>query len=204
MNPFREKTPSRRLDRDECEHYSSYKDTLQEDFNKRCGYCDDSDGFRIRNYTIDHFVPRNPKDFTHDIKPNYYYNLVYACWYCNSNKSNKWITKDPNIHNNGEIGFVEPTSEDYTNLFKRDKEGQIICNGVNSNLAHFIIIELNLWHPVHSITWRLEKFDKIQKTLSEQIEKSKGAILETELESIRSGINDILVGLFQSLFNENE
>ncbi len=204
MNPFREKTPSRRPDRAECEHYSSYKDTLREDFNKRCGYCDDSDGFRIRSYTIDHFVPRNPKDFTHDIKPNYYYNLVWACSFCNLAKSNKWFTKDGSIHNDREIGFIEPTSEEYTNLFKRNKDGQIICNGVNQILAEHIIFELKLWYPLHRTTWRLEKLFFLEEIISDKIQNVADQNLVNEFKELHYEILIFLKNSFRELFAENE
>jgi uncharacterized protein (TIGR02646 family) len=171
MHPFRKVTPKRRPDRAKCEHYTSYRDTLREDFNKRCGYCDDADFFRIRSFTIDHFVPRNPKDFTHDIEPNYYYNLVYACYFCNSAKSNKWLTTDATESHNGAQGFIDPTTDEYTNFFRRDKNGRIQSNGVNDILAQFIIDELNFWLPIHQITWKLERLAILADAIQEQIKQ---------------------------------
>ena len=78
MPVFRELTPNRRPDRKECKHYRSYRKTLREDFNNRCGYCDDSDRLRIRSFTIDHFVPQNPKDFRQMITTIWYIHATTA------------------------------------------------------------------------------------------------------------------------------
>lgn len=204
MYPFREKTPKRREKVKERENYSSHKNDLKEDFNNRCGYCDDTDFFRTRSFAIDHFVPKTPKDFTHDIQPNYYYNLVYACNFCNGAKSNKWITKDASIYNDGEQGFVEPTTEEYTNLFKRDKDGTIICNSVNIHLSQYIIEELKLWYPVHRITWNLEKLNRLEKSVSLQVQQLENSPLKTELELMQNEIRVGLVDLFRSLFAIHE
>lgn len=204
MHPFRKKTPKRRENVTERENYDSHRKDLREDFGGRCGYCDDSDIFRIRSFAIDHFVPKTPIDFTHDIKPNYYYNLVYSCSFCNRAKSNKWITKDASIHNDGRQGFIEPTSEEYTNLFKRDKDGTIECNGINTYLSKYITEELKLWYPVHRITWKLEKLDQLEKGVSFEIQQLETSPLKRELEAMQNEIRGILVNLFRNLFAENE
>lgn len=172
-HPFRSTpTPKHQKDRRECEHYSSYLKTLKKDFNKRCGYCNDIDLYKIRSFNIDHFVPRNPKDFTHSIKPNYYYNLIYACNYCNSAKSNKFPTKDPDKHNDGKIGFIKPTDDEYSDLFYRDKDGTIYP--INENLlSEYIIRELNLKNPIHSLMWRLEKLVILTEQILQKVEETK-------------------------------
>jgi HNH endonuclease len=204
MNPFRNKTPQRRANRTPCEHYRSYRETLREDFNKRCGYCDDSDHFSIRSFAIDHFVPQNPKGFTHNIEPNYYYNLVWACSYCNLAKSNEWFTNVAEIHNDGNKGFLEPTNEEYTNLFKRDKDGKIICNDINPSLAEDIIDKVKLWYPVHNITWRLEKLDFLEKLVSYKILQLENSPFRDELTATQNEIRGILIDLYRCLFAENE
>ncbi len=204
MYPFREKTPKRRDNPAKREKYSSHKNDLREDFNRRCGYCDDTDFRRIRSFAIDHFVPKTPKDFTHDVKPNFYYNLVYACFFCNGAKSNKWITKDASIHNDGKQGFIEPTSEDYTNLLKRDKDGSIICNGVNADLSQYIIEELKLWYPVHRITWRIEKVNNLKIKVASAINEVVDEIKRKELKELHYEILVELDSLIENLFAENE
>lgn len=204
MYPFRNKTPKRRDNAANRKNYESHRKDLRTDFNNRCGYCDDSDIFRIRSFTIDHFVPKSPKDFTHDIEPSFYYNLVYACSFCNGAKTNKWMTKDASIHNNGNQGFIEPTNADYTNLFKRDKDGTITCNGVNANLSEYIIEELKLWYPVHRITWKIEKLNFLEERVAHEIQLLENSTRKTELEVMQNEIRGILIGLFRGLFVENE
>jgi hypothetical protein len=200
MYVFRLKEPLRRANRKECELYSSYRKTLEEDFNKRCGYCDDSNEYRMRNFAIDHFVPQNPVDFVNDIAPNYYYNLVYSCNFCNSSKSNKWPTRDCKVYNDGKSGFIEPTTVDYTNLFKRNSLGEIICNGNNPDIAKYVIRELNLWYPVHHITWKLERVKKLGDEVKAKILNVIDADIRKELESTHYEILQEIEGLYQNLF----
>lgn len=199
MLPLRNKIPQHRKDRDECEHYSSYLKTLKEDFNRRCGYCDDTNSYKIRSFAIDHFVPRNPKDFVHTIKPNLYYNLVYACNYCNSSKSNKWPSKDPAIPNDGNIGFVNPTETVYDGLFQRDKEGSIIPTN-NSALAIYIIEELNLKNPIHSLMWRFEKILVLEQQVSLKLKATPNQELKDQHYLLMSEVIEIV----RNIFSDNE
>ena len=204
MYPFRNKTPKRRENAANRKNYESHRKDLRADFNNRCGYCDDSDIFRIRSFTIDHFVPKSPKDFTHDIEPDFYYNLVYACSFCNGAKANKWITNDASVHNDGKQGFIEPTNDDYTNLFKRDKDGTINCNGINVNLSEYIIRELKLWYPVHRITWKIERLNHLEGRVALEIQALENSVRKTELEVMQNEIKNELTDLFRNLFAENE
>ncbi len=200
MYVFRLKEPIRRADRRECKIYTSYAKTLREDFNNRCGYCDDSGELGLRNFAIDHFVPQNPIDFVNDIAPNYYYNLVYSCNFCNSSKSNKWPTKDSKIFNDGNVGFIEPTTVDYTNLFKRSALGEIICNGQKPSIADYIIRELKLWYPVHHITWRLERVKKLGEEVKAKILNVTDDDIKKELEATHYEILKEIDDLYQNLF----
>ncbi|GLU52326.1 HNH endonuclease [Dyadobacter frigoris] len=181
MSNFRNLTPKRRDKRAECKKYSSYLRTLRVDFNKRCGYCDDNDYYRIRSFTIDHFIPQNPQGFIHNIKDNNYYNLVYSCRYCNSAKTNKWPTKDPSIHNDGYLGFVDPCSNDYNLLFFRTQNGQIKARDQNNALAKYIIQELNLWLPIHERMWKLEKLKIIHEEIKYKLLNIKDENLKKTL-----------------------
>jgi hypothetical protein len=204
MYSFRDVTPKRRENRDECELYTSYRKTLREDFLYRCGYCNDSDKFRIRSFTIDHFVPQNPKGFTHSIQPNYYYNLVYSCRYCNSSKTNKWPSLDSTIHNDGSIGFVEPTHSDYTNMYKRDGDGKIIPNDANNLLAKHIIDELNLWLPIHQLMWKLERIVKLELETKEKLEQIQDEDLKKGMQEIHYSILKELQNIQENIFAENK
>ena len=200
---FRNSTPIRRPNRIVCKHYSSYLVTLRADFNQRCGYCDDLDRLRIRSFTIDHFVPQNPDSFTHSISPNYYYNLVYACRYCNGAKTNKWPTKDGTIHNDGKIGFIDPVNDTYTKLFKRSKLGKIIPSK-KSELAEYIIEELNLWLPIHERMWKLERLKQLNNQIKSRLSSFMDQELKNELKALHYQVLVELDAIQESIFVENE
>lgn len=202
MYPFRELTPQRRKDRAVCVSYRSYKDTLKEDFNDRCGYCDDTDGFRFRDFAIDHFVPRNPVDFEHDIPENEYTNLVYSCDFCNSAKSNKWYTVDANIHHENNVGFLDPTSDEYTQVFRRDSEGRIVGNGVNDALAEHIINELDLFLALHRIVWKLERLNVYRAQIETELANSDDQNLNDSLKRRLTEVMQEFGALSLNLFVE--
>lgn len=204
MYPFREKTPTRRPGRTVCKHYTSYIETLREDFNERCGYCDDSDRLRIRSYTIDHFVPRNPKDFSHNIESNFYYNLVYSCRYCNSAKTNKWPTKDAKIHHNDKEGFIDPIEIDYTGLFKRCIDGHIIPAEEENILANHILSELKLWLPIHERMWKLEKIINLNRQIRIRLNNMENGEIKDQLEKLHYEVYKMMDEIMESIFVENE
>lgn len=203
INLFRIETPTRREDRAVCEHYSSYRKTLREDFNYRCGYCDDHDSYRIRSYTIDHFVPQNPSNFKCTIAPNFYYNLVYACRYCNEAKTNKWPTNDEKTPHNGKEGFIDPVNQEYTDLYKRNSEGRIEPANADDDLAKYIIEELKLWKPVHERMWKLEKVDAQISKMEERIKAVIDTDLRKELEAIRNELSNTWREIQKGIFTEN-
>lgn len=200
---FRDTTPIRRSGRKECKHYYSYLDTLRTDFNQRCGYCDDLDSLRIRSFTIDHFVPQKPKGFKHDIEPNYYDNLVYACRYCNGAKINKWPTKDANKSTDGKIGFIDPVDEEYTKLYKRSISGKIVPSN-DSELAKHIMKELKLWLPIHERMWKLEKVKELNTKIVEKLKIVADAALKKELEQLHYEVLKVWYQIQESVFIENE
>lgn len=203
MNKFRDHTPVRRSSREECKNWQSYRSDLKDDFKCRCWYCNDSELIRIRNYAIDHFVPRNPKKippFINPIPETNYYNLVYSCSFCNLAKSNKWPTGDWLIHNDWTVWFIDPTKEEYTNLFKRNKKWIIECNELNPNLAKYIIDELKLWYPIHSLNWRFEKIIKLEEKVSKLLEKQENE----DLKRIHYDILQAFKTLAIWIFKENE
>jgi len=123
MPPFRQHNPVRTCDRLYA-RYTSYKLHLRNDFNKRCGYCNDLDSFcgGTRGFHIDHFCPQDK--FSH-LETNYG-NLVYACPYCNGAKSNDWpaSSETPSIVDGK--GYVDPCDVDFTNHFERFPNGRIM------------------------------------------------------------------------------
>lgn len=189
MIPFRELTPKHRPKIKECKSYSSYRKKLRKDFNDRCGYCDDkSIGFK--RFVIDHFVPQNPADFTHEIKPNYYYNLIYSCPYCNSFKSNIWPTNNPDLHNDGNKGFVKPTEDGYTQLFFRDNSGKIIPNEIN--VAKYIYETIKLDFPIHFLNWKFEKLIIQEKELDDFLLITNDLKLKEDIQIIKNARLEVM------------
>lgn len=204
MPIFRNITPARRLNRKVCEKYSSYLKTLRSDFSFRCGYCNDADRFRIRSFTIDHFVPRNPSGWTHSILDNHYYNLVYSCRHCNSAKTNKWPTEDATIHHNGIIGFIDPCEGSYSDLFERKDSGQIVAQDPTNPLAAWILIELNLWFPIHERMWKLEKIKTESERLKSLLSNMNDGTLKESIQKVHYEILQNLDEVQSAIFMENK
>ena len=151
---FRERTPVRRTNSKLVNDYREFKTDLKEDFNCRCGYCNDHDYFRTADYQIDHFVPRTKLK---SIKPTDYSNLVYACRSCNRAKWNKWPSGDEKIANDGKEGFIDPCNTEYDKQFSRNARGEIIPN---TPLGVWMWKALNFGNPVHCVVWKLEQILK--------------------------------------------
>ena len=152
---FRTKTPKRRENPLTVTDYHKHKGNLQEDFNHRCGYCDDHDYFRMTDYQIDHFVPRVQLK---TIKPTDYSNLVYSCRSCNRAKWDKWPTGNEKVANDGMKGFVDPCNVEFDKQFSRNGRGEIVAE---TPLGEWMWIALNFGNPAHSVIWKLEQILKI-------------------------------------------
>lgn len=200
---FRNQTPKRDPNRAVCEHYTSYRKTLRQDFNKRCGYCDSFDHYRIKSFAIDHFIPRNPKDFIPKIAPNVYKNLVWSCSYCNLAKSNKWPTKDETISNDGNVGFIDPELKEYSELFKRNADGEIQSKN-NKAIEKHIIKELKLWLPIHSRMWKLEKLMKLELDLRNELSLITDDELRKDFKDCHYDIMMLVIDLMRNIFSEND
>jgi hypothetical protein len=197
MIPFRILTPQHTKGRKSCKKYQSYKASLRKDFNQRCGYCDDHNYNRLRSYVIDHFVPRNPKDFVHKIPDNYYYNLIYSCSFCNSAKSNIWPTKVARKHNDGVKGFVMPTTVRYGKLFYRDGHGSIMPKA-NNQIAKYIYDTLNFSFPIHSLNWKFERLSQQEKILQQLASINMHDLqLQKDIDDIRNLRLTVLDDLFR-------
>jgi uncharacterized protein (TIGR02646 family) len=168
MPVFRKITPKRRLITKKVGHYREHRETLKEDFNNRCGYCDDVDSFRRAYYEIDHFVPKNileiffsvPEEYNEKVKD--YSNLVYSCHFCNNAKRKKWPTGRLDIHNDNNIGFIDPCNEEYDKQFERNENGEIIPK---TELGNWIYEALKLWKSEHFIIWHLDELNQSIKEL---------------------------------------
>lgn len=194
---FRDHTPQRRPNPSPHSNYKEYKDTLKEDFQNRCWYCNDK-AFKFDCFHIDHFIPQKPPKNVIDkenwVANNSYSNLVFSCPYCNRAKRNIRPTWTKEISHNDKIGFIDPTIEEYGTLFLRDNSGNIIPNPSYQyiELAKYIYDTLHLSLPIHS---HKRKVDSIQKNI---IQISSLAIQNSE---IKDKIKDLKAACYD-LFNE--
>lgn len=184
---FRKKTPKRRINSPEVADYHKYKDNLRDDFNRRCGYCDDHDYFRLTDYQIDHFVP---KVQLKTIKPTDYSNLVYSCRSCNRAKWDKWPTRNEKIANDGKKGFVDPCDEEYNKHFSRNGRGEIVAE---TPLGEWMWKALNFGNPAHSVIWKLEQILTIITELQTIADAyPANSSVSTILNSLNKGYRDYL------------
>ena len=105
-------------------NYLIYKEQLVKDFRDLCGYCGKNRNYFFDNFQIDHFRPKSKYP---DLK-NDYNNLVLSCPICNRNKSDDWPTNDKNVYHNDSIGYVDPASKEFDEVFYRDEDGNIFSN----------------------------------------------------------------------------
>lgn len=164
MQLFRISAPRRTSKSGIYKAYNQYKHILKDDFNSRCGYCNDHHNFLggWRVMQIDHFAPKIPfKEWE-----NEYENLVYSCFFCNNAKSNDWVTTDKSQSKSidGKKGYVHPIEEEYNELFKRNFLGAIIPQ---NELAFYIYTNLNLGLKRHELLFTMDKIDEIVDKIEE-------------------------------------
>ena len=171
--------------------HRQYKKYITDDFNRRCGYCDDADHWMggWRNFDIDHFKPQNNTNFP-EFKnlASCYENLVYSCFYCNNKKDNEWSNTN---------GFVDPCSNEYDNHLCRNNKGQIKYITPQGKYIHK---NLNLGLKRHELLWLMEKLN-IQKEQLNTILKST-----TDNEKLTTLINfkkvQDKIDYYYSLYNK--
>lgn len=174
MNSFRDQHPIKRDDPKAVDHYREYKSDLKQDFNSKCGYCNDSDhwcgGWRF--YQIDHFIPRK---YLVEISENDYSNLVYSCFFCNNAKRAKWPSKDEKVAIVGNKGFINPRNLEYCDQICRDNDGFIVPT---TELGKYMVKALKLNLKRHAIIWKLEKLELLFEQLMVEYDQAKGKIPE--------------------------
>ena len=133
-------------------NYRKYKPYLSSDFNNRCGYCDDFDGWLggEGTYHIDHFAPKSKFSELENV----YNNLVYSCAFCNRFKSNDWPSDDYKVTHVGDIGYIDPCSPKYETHFNRDIYGNI---NPENELGIYMHKKLQLFLSRHRIIWNLTR-----------------------------------------------
>ncbi len=106
--------------------WTEHKPDLQVDFHFHCGYCGSYDGYRHTWFEVDHFIPKSLFLPIGKLSTEEYTNLVYSCKFCNNNKLSKWPTKNVDIPNQNNEGFVDPCDIDYDNHLYRLSNGGIM------------------------------------------------------------------------------
>lgn len=164
MLPIRNAVPVRTCTR-KYENYRSYKEHLQKDFNKRCGYCDDRDVIcgGKKGFHIDHFRPQTP--FKH--LENDYSNLVYACSYCNGGKSNDWPSGDEKLNIIDSKGYIDPCETDFDNHLERYDYGKI---RPKTEVGKYMFNKLKLGLKRHELAWKYEQLENLLSKLSGELE----------------------------------
>ena len=149
-------------------NYSSYKPFLEEDFSKRCAYCNLSRDAITTPFEIDHFIPRNAfKTIRPDLETDYK-NLIYSCKKCNIAKSNKFkgdlTSKEPT----NEL-FYDPVLVDYNTVFYRNELGAIDSDDPKGKE---MIKLLKLYRPIHILAWICDEMNQTAEKLEKVIDST--------------------------------
>lgn len=158
------------------------KKYLAIDFNHRCAYCDDLDSAYggQASYDVEHFAPKGkfPQlKYTYD-------NLLYACRFCNTSKSDDWPSDSSSINVVGECGYIDPcTDEYYKHLDRDDNTG---CIYYKTELGKYMYEHLKLYLKRHSAIFMVEKLYKKREELKDSIEKDaeKGVDVSTKQQTL--------------------
>lgn len=163
--PIHKNAPCRRTDIQPRNRYTLYKEDLRVDFSKKCGYCGTADYYSggQRGFHIDHFAPKK-KFFA---LTNTYYNLVYSCPTCNIGKSDDWPSESAEVSYVGDIGYIDPCSNEYTNHLARAHTGKIIAL---TTLGIYIHKRLKLGLKRRQICWLIDKMESQLDELGKIIE----------------------------------
>ncbi len=160
MRVHSDKVLRRRSNVGELNRYQEAREDLLEDFYWMCGYCGKSGAIMHQRFHIDHFVPQSlAPELTND-----YNNLVLACPKCNRTKSNKWPTKDKNIHNDGYIGFVDPATEEFDQHIERNDHGYIQGK---TELGKYMCQSLHFDIRRTDLYWKIQHLYGIQSRLEQ-------------------------------------
>jgi len=192
MGAFRNHTPKRQLITKEVGSHTDHREELISDFKKRCGYCDDCDTWRFAWFEIDHFVPQK---HLVSIKKTDYSNLVYACRSCNNSKRAHWPTLSETVHNQNNVGFIDPCDDSYNDQFSRSDSGRILPD---TEIGQWIYNKLKFYKPQHEIIWNIEQLDlliteckDLLKNLSDSVIKDRLLLLYDEYHNYTKQLGNI-------------
>jgi hypothetical protein len=155
--PFRTTLPQRSYAGKELKDYKGYKDYLETDFNKRCGYTNCSQFWfgGKRTFQIDHFKPQK---YFPELETKYS-NLIYSCSYVNRAKS-----EDVGV-------YIDPCDTDYNLHFHRDGLGHIYPNSSSSS-GKYMYKSLKLYLKRYGIIWMLEELETKMDILRQLVEST--------------------------------
>ncbi len=140
--------------------YQSAKEILKQDFYDLCGYCGKNSKHMHQHFQIDHFVPKS----LDSKREKDYYNLVLACPRCNRAKWNQWPTRDVNVPNDGNVGFVDPATPEFDEHIQREANGFIVgITPLGRNMCHMLQLDIR---PTN-LLWKIDKFCEQQEKLEE-------------------------------------
>lgn len=196
MHKLRESTPKRRPCPREVSRYNEHKDDLREDFNGKCGYCDDEDKWTggKRFFHVDHFVPQKHLKAISDKE---YSNLVYSCFFCNNSKRSDWPTNDEHLHNNGREGYIDVCLPEYDAQFYRSREGEIFSK---TDLGEYMYRKLKLFLRRHAVIWNMGRLHKQVLEIKEILGEQENPGLKEKL----TGLLSIHFEYIQQLIECNE
>lgn len=134
------------------------KEEIIEDFYGLCGYCGKNQNAFNQRFELEHFAPR--KKFPN--REHDYSNLVLSCSKCNKHKLQKWVTNDAYMPISGNIGFIDPATEEFDNNIVREDVGNII--GI-TELGKYMCKELKFDIRPMSLIWKVNKLYELKEKI---------------------------------------
>ncbi len=176
---------TKNLSFDKPEKYRNY---LSKDFHERCCYCNGSEEVLMVPFHVEHFIPVKAFKGKRDSLNTDYANLMWSCPKCNLSKSDKYkgdLIGNSQIEN--EL-FYNPEVTDYNDIFYRNEFGAITSDDPKGKE---MITLLKLYHPVHMLSWLIEKLENVHALLKKAIEEETDLQKKAELEKARDRIANI-------------
>ncbi len=146
-------------------NYKSYRRYLKDDFRNRCAYCNLHEDQITTSFEIDHFIPRDTFKYVRPDLETDYQNLILSCKKCNDAKSSKF-EGDIASTNPENIQFYNPVSTDYNDIFYRTEIGAIDSD---DKKGRQMIIDLQLYRPIHNLAWVCEESSKVLGKINAKI-----------------------------------
>jgi len=183
----------RRIYKEEIGQKSARK-MLEEDFGGLCGYCG-KNGIGLRErFHVDHFVPQTwDKARVRD-----YSNFVWSCPKCNLIKSDQWPTGDKGVSYQGDIGFVDPASEDFDIHLFRTEDGRIEGR---TELGKQMCRRLNFHLRKTELFW---KVDQLRQQIVQMREKHREGTLSADGYKYYIDADIILNRILDAMYIEKE